>query len=324
MNFMKNAKNIMYLTFYCIIVLCITVSIYASEYHEPYSEAITSKMYLINYDQIVTIQDKNNKGKVIEYSPKNDFYINQFGYEYCIKNVCLFFSTSIYNAGGFNFFKTRMFSLYYSFYKFACDVYYYDYDLYNLYEIGSDSDEEKFDDYSEPDVSSQHYGANLYWILSDDFSYNATFKQTERQTESAGSFIVHISPYISKYKSNEILIPENQRIYYDNDSVLKHVDMQSLLLSIGYCYNLTYDGFYIAPFGYIGKEYKNVEYNTTIGDKEKTQWENYYKWGAMIGYNESDSILVLEYVNEYHFADSEYAEMKFINKAINLVIGYRI
>jgi len=299
-------------------------SIYASEYNEQYSEAFTLKVHLINYDQIVTIQDKNNKGKAIEYSPKNDFYLNQMGYEYCIKNLSLFFSTSIHNAGGFTFSKTRMFLLYYSFYKFAFDVYYYDYDLYDLYEIGSDSDEEKFDYYSEPDMSSQHYGANLYWILSDKFSYNATFKQTERQSKSAGSFIVHISPYIAKYTSNEILIPDNQRIYYGDDAVLKHFDIQSLLLSLGYCFNLTYDGFYIAPFGYIGKEYKKIKYNIATGDNEKTRWENYYKWGAMIGYNESDSILVLEYINEYHFADSEHAEMELINKAINLVIGYRM
>ncbi|HOM87549.1 MAG TPA: hypothetical protein PLU42_05880 [Spirochaetota bacterium] len=106
--------------FFCSIIMILLFpvysgSIYASEYNEPYSEALTLKVHLINYDQIVTIQDKNNKGKAIEYSPKNDFYLNQMGYEYCIKNLSLFFSTSIHNAGGFTFSKTRMFSLYYSF-----------------------------------------------------------------------------------------------------------------------------------------------------------------------------------------------------------------
>lgn len=307
-----------------IFIVLTAIQVKASEYYEHYSDAFASKMYLINYDKFIIIQDKNKTGLEIEYSPKNDFYINQLGYEYCINNLSLFFSTSIYNVGVFSFFNTRMFSLYYYIYKFAFDIYYSKYDLYTLYEIGDDNDEERFDSYPEPELLSTNYGLNVYWVLSDNFSYNAVFKQTERQSKSAGSFILYLSPYLSKYKATQILIPENQRIYYEDESELKAFSIKSLLASVGYCYNLTYSGFYIAPFGYVGKEYKIVTYNIMSGNEKKKGWENYYKWGFMLGYNESDSILVLEYFNEYRFVNINHSNIALLDQAINLIIGYRM
>ena len=68
------------------------------------------------------------------------------------------------------------------------------------------------------DMEMLNAGINLTYVFSDNYSFKASFSQTERQPESAGSFLLMSAFSFFKIFDNRSLIPVDQEFMFRNQS----------------------------------------------------------------------------------------------------------
>lgn len=314
-----------FILFFC----CKSPHAYADGNIEPYSDTpLTLKMFIIYYDNVYTIADRAGKSMEIDYSSRDSLYISSMGFEALLGNAGIHYDVSMYNFGPISLSKKINISASYINQYFGMEAFYTREDTYHLYDMMDDDQgynlRVELGYYEEPEIDTRDYGINFYLIFSSDFSYKATFKQSEKQAKSAGAFMMKFSPSITKLDADRSLIPENQRIFYGAEGLLQHLEYNVLSASAGYAYNLTSSGWFVAPYGFIGRELQHVESAASNDISENQRWENVYQYGIVAGYNESDSILCLRYQRDWKTSGLDNTIIKIDKTVVQFIVGYRM
>jgi len=144
------------------------------------------------------------------------------------------------------------FQLYYFTRNFGCELYYQKYKGYYL-------DDPEIFDYNpgdskttRSDISTFHQGLNLYYIFTDAYSMNAAMNQGEKQNELKGSFMIMGSFNRVKLDSSYSLIPDNQHIYYDEDSNYTGGNYFTFSISPGAGIIIPYEDLFVSFAVFIG------------------------------------------------------------------------
>lgn len=292
-----------------------------------YEEPITVKIIGTIFRETISAADSAGIGGNVDYKPENFWDINRgfevsFGYFGLYYREC-FYSFVIWDMKGGS--EGREGKAFFFYNWFGAELFYFSENNYYLYYGEHRIElEDKYDYYEEPEIVTRKYGLNFYLIPFTDFSYAASFKQSMRQRESAGSLIFRISPYKMTIKSNRGIIPDNFRHFYDTDGSVNNITMNNLGASVGYAYNLTSDGFYLLGYANIGMELEYIQYNMEAGNKEIKKYVPFYMYGITAGYNERDSILTLTYERELKTIELEKTELKFKTTVYQIAIGIRL
>lgn len=297
------------------------------EHNNFYEEPVAMKIIGAIFRETISVADSGGIGGNINYKPDSLYDLNT-GYEVSIGYLGLYYRECFYSfliwdkRGGPAGREGKAFFFYN---WFGAELFYFSENNYYLYYGDHRQElEDKYEYYNEPEINTKKYGLHIYLIPFTNFSYAASFKQSMRQQESAGSLIFRISPYKMTLKSNWGIIPENFRHFYDTDGVVDNISMNNLAASVGYAYNLTSKGFYLLGYANIGIELENIRFNTEVGDKEIRKNVPFYMYGITAGYNERDSILTFNFERELKTVKLEKAELKFRTNVYQIAIGIRI
>ena len=293
--------------------------------HSPYEEYnLTLKAHISMPLSTAIFRDTEGRSLDIEYSALHPLYLSRWGGELIFHGF-----SALYEKNMYDFFQQvdYNFQVAYTGQYFCVEFFYTVREKYYLYDptLQDNSEEQqKYDFYPEPDVASRHYGANFYGILSSDFSFNAGFRQGERQSRSAGAIMVKLTPSRCILETDTGFIPYNQRAFFGDEGVLNTMTVDAVAVSAGYAYNLTSGGWFVMPYGFIGYEFREIDYNSQSGNRGISDRALRYDYGIYLGYNESDSILVVRYALDHRDFELEKTSIKFDDKVFQVIIGFRM
>jgi hypothetical protein len=174
----------------------------------------------------------------------------------------------------------------YYFRKFGFDLFYQRYRGFSLEESRSHGIPRGYPGSTRPDMAITTLGGNLFYVFSDGFSYNASFKQTERQTRSGGSFILMLSVANLNIRSRWSLIPPAQEIFYGMDTGFKSGNFTSFGISPGYAHTFIFRrDIYITPSICLGTGIMRKSYRVTVGERNKLGSFIKVNFRLAVGYN---------------------------------------
>ncbi|MBN1534820.1 MAG: DUF4421 family protein [Spirochaetes bacterium] len=158
----------------------------------------------------------------------------------------------------------------YYFRKFGFDLFYQRYRGFSLEESGSYGIPRGFPGSTRPDMTITTLGGNFFYVFSDNFSYNASFKQTERQTRSGGSVILMLSVVNLNIRSSWSLIPSAYEVLYGMDTGFRGGNFTSIGISPGYAHTFIIGrDYYITPSICLGSGLMKKSYGVTVGERNK-------------------------------------------------------
>ncbi|NPA44772.1 MAG: DUF4421 domain-containing protein [Chlorobi bacterium] len=214
-------------------------------------------------------------------------------------------------------------------------------DTLDRYGVFDDLYQKEFDDafIIRPDIKLNNIGFQTNFIANKNFSLNAAFNQTERQKQTAGSFMLLMGANYTSISNNEdeSLILESQQQYFPRISDL---------------YSLKSISFKVAPgigYSFIIKKYFNLSATIQAGPNFQSKWYRintsdrahfspwlsfYYEGKVAIGYNGKYFMTNLVYSISQDvigfrkdISDSEYdcrTNFNFYREFLKLSVGFRI
>jgi len=116
------------------------------------------------------------------------------------------------------------------------------------------------------DLTAKTFGVNMFYAFSDDFSFSASFGQSERQLKSGGSFMTMLSYTQFSIDSDRSLIPPSQEKFYGEEAGYRGGNYRGVGILPGYGYTLVlYDHWFITGVGFFGGGWMNKKYNRDKG-----------------------------------------------------------
>lgn len=135
------------------------------------------------------------------------------------------------------------------------------------------------------DLRVNTLGLNLYYVFSDNFSMASSFKQSERQNSSGGSFLIMISSTLYSVTADRSLIPPSVAASYGNDASFSGALFSSIGIAPGFAYTIVFRNFYFTPAIFLGTGFMNKK--RAIGSGVTNNTESYIKANVRgaLGYN---------------------------------------
>jgi hypothetical protein len=229
--------------------------------------------------------DPEQEGEDIKYSPNVETAFGVlFKYKYLELSVSknYNFHDESGTKGDTEYYDMQ---LYYFVQNFAAELYHQKYKGYYLKDPELFGYAEGHSKTKRPDITTLHQGFNVYYIYSDDYSLNAAMNQGEKQNELAGSFMIMSSVNRVKLNSEFSLIPDNQQIYYNEDSMYTGGNYVSFAVSPGIGITIPYENLFVSFVMFIGYGKSYSKYENLNGPQ--TSVDNVLKVNAKfsLGYN---------------------------------------
>jgi len=217
------------------------------------------------------------------------------------------------------------FQLFYFSKNFGCELYYQKYRGYYLDDpenfgfIAGDSKTIR------SDISTSHQGLNIYYMFTDAYSMNAAMNQGEKQNELKGSFIIMGSFNRVKLDSSYSLIPDNQLIYYNEDSNYTGGKYFTISISPGAGIIIPYEDLFASFAVFIGYGKSYSEYQNL--DDQQTGVDNVLKVNMKFsaGYNADNLFygIVCNYDATNLVANENQFENSFEAGFVEIFLGTR-
>lgn len=150
------------------------------------------------------------------------------------------------------------------------------------------------------DMATFAFGGDFFYIFNgEEFSFRASFNQTEKQLKSAGTWLAGFKTGVYIINTDSGLVPAPVDIKFNDDFEAKSVGTVSFGVGGGYAYTKVVEKMFytLSCFPNLtieGLNYDMVDYPTkVIGDSFF-----HVQWKGAIGYNSNDHYLALFFVNE--------------------------
>lgn len=152
--------------------------------------------------------------------------------------------------------------------------------------------------YIRPDIRARLVGFSTYYVFNNErFSYRASMIQTERQTKSAGTFLLGGDIYYGAIASDSTLVPHEIAEKYPQGDVgrLRFIKVGP---GIGYAYTFVYKEHLFATGSItLNPSLDLIRENTALEDKDRTGISMNYTSRVAVGYNSRRWIYTASWVN---------------------------
>ena len=177
---------------------------------------------------------------------------------------------------------------------------------------------------SRSDLGINNFGLNIFYIHSKNFSFKATYNQTERQKRSAGTFLFMISQSIEEVASDTSLIPASQRVYYEDIAGMNNSRFYNISLAPGYAYSLIWKNFFITPtlFAGAGYQVQDCEFNTGSLNKAIITPKVNMRFG--IGYNGKRFLVGAHTVYDMSYMNVLDSGLRIVMSTLKFQAGIRL
>lgn len=120
------------------------------------------------------------------------------------------------------------------------------------------------------DIIAWNTGLNVYYIFNHkNFSFRASFIQTERQAVSAGSFVLMTSVFRVSQEADSSIVPRDSDINFTSSSFLEEGAYYSLGILPGYAHTFVADRFYLTLSLFLGTGLQIQDFKVN-GQEEKS------------------------------------------------------
>jgi hypothetical protein len=267
-----------------------------SNYVKPYANELTVRTFLSKKYTSIKIPG-SIKYPSFSYQPNTTLNFG-IGATYRSFSLNLAYGIPLLNGDDATKGKTKYLDLQGHFYsrKFAFDFFGQFYKGYYL------STENFIPGYSRyyirPDIRARLVGFSTYYVFNNErFSYRASMLQTERQTKSAGTFVLGGGIYYGSIASDSTLVPHEIADQYPQGDVgrLRFIKIGP---GIGYAYTFVYKEHWFATASVtLNPTLDLIRENTALADKDRTDISMNYTSRVALGYNSRRWIYTASWVN---------------------------
>ena len=157
-----------------------------------------------------------------------------------------------------------------------------------------------------PDLKLFNLQLNTFYIFNHNkFSFRSAYNQSDRQLRSAGSFLMNLFTGTFRFKSDSILIPEEELPLFGEEGSLDFGRLSTLALMPGYTHNFVMKRFYFNASLSIGPGHVWVRYDVQDKVNNDINIRAVVNLRTAVGYN----------------SDSFFGGMSFVAQNVNANIG---
>lgn len=173
------------------------------------------------------------------------------------------------------------------------------------------------------DLQLSTLGFNFFFIFSKKFSLKAAIQQTERQIQSAGSFLIMLSYAHLRINTQKSLIPATETGDYPLLADFKTGNFGNITIAPGYAYSFVYKDLYFTPAIFLGagrQKQKNIQSQTENTKKVPIGKVNIR---LLTGYNGPKYLFGIILVQDYAFISLYEDQILFNTAQFKIFAGFR-
>jgi hypothetical protein len=174
------------------------------------------------------------------------------------------------------------------------------------------------------DIVARNMAVNAFYIFNHKrFSYKAAFTQTEKQLQSAGSFILMAAFSHLRFNGNSDLLPGSESGQAEEDASFKQGSFSTTSILPGYAYTFILDDFYLSGSVHLGGslQYKNYVINHTAQQEFSLARKNHMRIAG--GYNGQRWMAGTSVILDNTPVRMQQIVLSASNFNVKLFIGYR-
>jgi hypothetical protein len=247
------------------------------------------KTFLATRNLTFNIRSRAGQRKSITYSPNGNYFLGA-GFFYKKLGLELAFKLPVSDRNNEKYGRTRYLDLQSNLYgnKFGGDLTYQRYrGFYPREPALLDSTWRPGRNYPyRSDITARNIAASAFYIFNHErFSYKAAYTQTEKQKQSAGSFIVMAAFSHMLFDGNQDLLPGNEMGKPEENTSFQWGKVFNTSILPGYAYTYVLDDFYFSASVHLGGgfQYKNYMINNQHQQQFSLARKNHIKVAG--GYN---------------------------------------
>jgi hypothetical protein len=268
-----------------------------SNYVKPYAEELTGRVFLSKKYTSILVPG-NSTAPSFTYQPNTTLNAG-IGATYRSLTLNLAYGLPLLNAGTQERGKTKYLDLQGHFYarKFAVDFLG---QFYKGYYISADNFVPGYQGYYyRPDLKVRLVGLSSYFVFNNKkFSYRASMMQNERQTKSAGTFLLGGEIYYGTIKSDSTLVPSQISEEYPQ-GIVNRMRFIKIGAGAGYAYTYVYKEHLFATASFTANLPLNFVREDVLdgGKKHNVNVAPNYAFRLAVGYNSRRWIYTASWVN---------------------------
>lgn len=296
-------------------------------YIGDFQEAASARILIAKKDFNFSLKNKLANGSKINYRP-NVQGIFGVGFTYRKSALDLSFRLPIADRENALFGKTKLFDIQINNYgpKLGLD---FNLQAYRGFYVANPQDFNSrwsvINGYPQrPDISIFNLGVNAYYVFNNRrFSFRAAFNQTERQLQSAGSFLLASGFSFFSLRSDSLLMPVVQP-YKPNGTAFEESKVRLLSFAPGYVYTLViHEKFYITPSLFWGIALQRQKYLIDTERKKNYDIDQRINFRLAAGYYGNKAFAGIAFVTDNNRIRMENVQLNTSTINIKLFVGYR-
>jgi len=181
------------------------------------------------------------------------------------------------------------------------------------------------DKINSPEMSLSYFRISSQFIFSKKFSYKAAFKQSERQKESAGSFLILANNTFISLSNDASFIPLSEKNNYPNSYEINSIKSNTFNIALAYAYTYVISKYFSASTilaGGLGLHMKQYFSGNLPHFSTRLPWYLYSK--SAIGYNGEHFFCNINYTYDYNNIRFSEIDINVIRNYLGFSLGYRI
>ena len=174
-----------------------------------------------------------------------------------------------------------------------------------------------------PDMKQQSVGGTIMMFTNyKKYSFKSTFSQTEYQKKSAGTWAFGLSFHYLDINSNNCLIDDSVKQYFDSTSFYKNITSMNAGVIGGYLYTLTLRKTYFtfSLLGGFNGKYQTFALENNILQEDTLSLSGHIQIRAGIGHNSRKLYYGLNWVGDWF---SDFTKSKQSYGTVRVYLGYR-
>jgi hypothetical protein len=273
------------------------------------------------------IRSRTGQRKSVTYSPNGNYFLGA-GFFYKKIGLELAFKLPVSDRNNERYGRTRFLDWQTNFYgpRFGGDLTFQRYKgFYPQQPASVDSTWRSGKNYPyRSDIIARNMAANAFYIFNHKrFSYKAAFTQTEKQLQSAGSFILMAAISHLRFDGNRALLPGSAVGQSEEDASFRQGSFSTTAILPGYAYTFIIDDFYFSASIQVGGglQYKKYVINQTAQQEFSLARKNHMRISG--GYNGHRWMAGASVIMDNTPVRTQQIVLSASNFNVKLFVGYR-
>jgi len=174
-----------------------------------------------------------------------------------------------------------------------------------------------------PDISTQNLGINGMYILNKKFSLRSAYNFSERQKQSAGSFLLAGTLNFFDVKGDSALYSKKDVARFGASTSFSGLEMNTFSISPGYTYTLVTNNFFINGSLSAGPALHWLSYDVMGKSSSSATINRFLDFRIGVGYVGERFFMGVNFVGQARSAKFESIQFVNASNTFKLLIGYR-